>query len=851
MQPDPARARARRVRTRPGPESVSVCLSPSPKVSGLWTWVDLDLDWRQCGPSGVSRTTFSSTLERQRRWWGSARHSSEHPKKGHGDMDMSSSREVSRAVDLRCSIYDFTSSNYNFPDYDFAAYWPDYAHLLPTGCTWHHDNNTGYDHVYNHTYYHARTNHNKCKKFRNGILSGQDLTDLLNSPVYGAEWVVRPIRPLPVVAGILAHSGVRVTLCDGSKWLIHKGPDYGVLSETVVTRVRSMKNWKIICTKNFNGRKTVSQLMEDAGKTTIYSLTATSRLSLSCCSDVADVKRRTAQGKTLENARSRDARIVLRSLLLHKSVSSLFFCHSMPLCSIYDFTSSNYNFPDYNNFAAYWPGYGHLLPTGCTRHLPNNYADSDHVNDHVYDHVYHTRTNHNKCKKFRNGILSGQDLTDLFNSPVYGAEWVVRPMRPLPVVVGILAHSGVRVTLCDGSKWLIHKGPDYGILSKTVVTRVRSMKNWKIICTKNFNGRKTVSQLMEAAGKNYNLLFNCHVASISIMLQVEKDKAPPSPHLFIYSNGEVEVQNDQVLVSTCRMRVHRFPFDTQSCNLSFKSVIHTVKDIRLVASESSIEATEQSLEVMRTQYEWLFINIKIQNITTFEEQDMVVYTINMRRRPLLYIVNFLCPVLFFVSLDLASFLISHGGGEKLTFKVTVLLAVTVLQLILNEILPSSSDQIPLIATYCIGFFALMLVSLLETIVVMYLMKKDDHPVPHRAEEEEESAGCVTEDTREQGVFRQMFHRGDKLTPSVIRTHKQTGPRGDQSSKVSDEAASLEKILDELKHVEKSLVHLSGHHDKPGEWTRFAKRINRIFFVVYVAVVAAFLAFIYIEWNMDE
>ncbi|KAK7912708.1 hypothetical protein WMY93_012919 [Mugilogobius chulae] len=130
-----------------------------------------------------------------------------------------------------------------------------------------------------------------------------------------------------------------------------------------------------------------------------------------------------------------------------------------------------------------------------------------------------TNSSFQRCKKFRNGILSGQDLTDLFNSPVYGAEWVVRPMRPLPVVVGILAHSGVRVTLCDGSKWLIHKGPDYGVLSKTVVARVRSMKNWKIICTKNFNGRKTVSQLMEAAGKNYNLLFNCHVASISIMLQ--------------------------------------------------------------------------------------------------------------------------------------------------------------------------------------------------------------------------------------------------------------------------------------------------------------------------------------------
>lgn len=68
----------------------------------------------------------------------------------------------------------------------------------------------------------------------------------------------------------------------------------------------------------------------------------------------------------------------------------------------------------------------------------------------------------------------------------------------------------------------------------------------------------------------------------------------------------------------------------------------------------------------------------------------------MKRRSTLYIINFLLPILFFLSLDLASFLISDRGGEKLSFKVTVLLAITVMQLILNEILPSSSNRIPLI-----------------------------------------------------------------------------------------------------------------------------------------------------------
>lgn len=121
----------------------------------------------------------------------------------------------------------------------------------------------------------------------------------------------------------------------------------------------------------------------------------------------------------------------------------------------------------------------------------------------------------------------------------------------------------------------------------------------------------------------------------------------------------------------------------------------------------------------------------------------------MKRRPLLYVINFLLPIAFFLTLDLASFFIADHRGEKLGFKVTVLLAISVLLLILNDILPSMSNKTPLIgrdrtrgpgwrppygqrikalfllaATYCIVIFALMLLSLLETILVTYLMDKN-------------------------------------------------------------------------------------------------------------------------------
>ncbi|XP_029312561.1 5-hydroxytryptamine receptor 3A-like [Cottoperca gobio] len=214
---------------------------------------------------------------------------------------------------------------------------------------------------------------------------------------------------------------------------------------------------------------------------------------------------------------------------------------------------------------------------------------------------------------------------------------------------------------------------------------------------------------------------------LTIEEMTDKDKTLPSPHLSVDSIGEVILRNDMVVVSTCKLHIYQFPFDVQTCTLSFKSVVYNVADMQLVSAGSSSRISELSRKMMRTQSEWMYLNMTIYRKTVDNfgfHQSMLVYTIKMRRRSALYIANFLVPVLFFFCLDLASFLVSDRGGEKLSFKVTVLLAVTLMQLILNEILPSSSESIPLIVVYCIGIFGLMMLSLLETILLMYLVEKD-------------------------------------------------------------------------------------------------------------------------------
>ncbi|KAM7381261.1 hypothetical protein PAMA_012213 [Pampus argenteus] len=322
------------------------------------------------------------------------------------------------------------------------------------------------------------------------------------------------------------------------------------------------------------------------------------------------------------------------------------------------------------------------------------------------------------------------------------------------------------------------------------------------------------------------------------------DKSIPTRYLTVNDKGDVELQNNWILISTCKMHIYRFPFDTQRCNLSFQSFIYSVKEIQLEPIDNSSEATVWSNKMMHLQNEWIFLNMTVTKYNGIEGQDVIIYTITMERRAILYVVNFLLPILFFLFLDLASFLISDNGGEKLSFKVTVLLAVTVLQLLLNEILPASSNRIPLIASFCIGIFGLMLLSLLETIFVMRLIEKDHVSQSDEADEDR----CLSQDCglKQAKVNFCNAHRGESAS-ELLHVTKQGN-----SSKQIEESHTFETLLDELKEINKTLtlMHNSGKEEKCYRWTRLAKRVDRVFFILYVTLIGLFLSLLCSKWNIS-
>lgn len=61
--------------------------------------------------------------------------------------------------------------------------------------------------------------------------------------------------------------------------------------------------------------------------------------------------------------------------------------------------------------------------------------------------------------------------------------------------------------------------------------------------------------------------------------RVQKDDSPQNSFMYLSHNGIISSEEDVRVISTCKMDVYKFPFDTQKCNITIGSAIHSGKDV--------------------------------------------------------------------------------------------------------------------------------------------------------------------------------------------------------------------------------------------------------------------------------
>ncbi|KAF7668013.1 hypothetical protein LDENG_00036960 [Lucifuga dentata] len=208
---------------------------------------------------------------------------------------------------------------------------------------------------------------------------------------------------------------------------------------------------------------------------------------------------------------------------------------------------------------------------------------------------------------------------------------------------------------------------------------------------------------------------------------------PMDTNVVLRYNGEITWDAPAITKSSCVVDVSYFPFDSQECNLTFGSWTYNGNQVDITMAMASGDLSDFVENV-----EWECHGMPAtKNVIMYgccsDPYPDITYTVLLQRRSSFYIFNLLLPCFLISFLAPLGFYLPADSGEKVSLGVTVLLALTVFQLMVAESMPPS-ESVPLIGKYYIATMTMVTASTALTIFIMniHFCGAEAKPVPHWA-----------------------------------------------------------------------------------------------------------------------
>ncbi|XP_077333728.1 neuronal acetylcholine receptor subunit alpha-9 [Lithobates pipiens] len=208
---------------------------------------------------------------------------------------------------------------------------------------------------------------------------------------------------------------------------------------------------------------------------------------------------------------------------------------------------------------------------------------------------------------------------------------------------------------------------------------------------------------------------------------------PANTNVVLRYDGKITWDSPAITKSSCVVDVSYFPFDKQQCNLTFGSWTYNGNQVDII---NDMDTGDLSDFVENVEWEMQGMPA-VKNVITYgccsEPYPDITFTLILKRRSSFYIFNLLIPCLMISFLAPLGFYLPADSGEKVSLGVTVLLALTVFQLMVAESMPPS-ESVPLIGKYYIATMTMITASTALTIIIMniHLCGAEAKPIPHWA-----------------------------------------------------------------------------------------------------------------------
>ncbi|XP_066516488.1 neuronal acetylcholine receptor subunit alpha-10a, partial [Hoplias malabaricus] len=188
-------------------------------------------------------------------------------------------------------------------------------------------------------------------------------------------------------------------------------------------------------------------------------------------------------------------------------------------------------------------------------------------------------------------------------------------------------------------------------------------------------------------------------------------------NVVIRHDGQIMWDSPIITKSSCKVDVSFFPFDAQQCRLTYGSWTYNGKHLDIL---NAMESADLADLVDNVEWEVLGMPAKrnmIQYGCCADPYPDITYTLKLKRRASFYVFNLLIPCVMISFLAPLGFYLPADSGEKVSLGVTVMLALTVFQLLVAEIMPPS-ENVPLIGKYYIATMTMITASTALTIFIM-------------------------------------------------------------------------------------------------------------------------------------
>lgn len=159
----------------------------------------------------------------------------------------------------------------------------------------------------------------------------------------------------------------------------------------------------------------------------------------------------------------------------------------------------------------------------------------------------------------------------------------------------------------------------------------------------------------------------------------------------VMQDGTANYYPGGLLSSSCSADVTYYPLDTHTCSVEFVAWGYGSTELQLKPILNVVQQTYYSPNGV-----WTLTSSDVQGIDGGTQLNV---KLSLTRKPKFVIVNVILPIVFMTILNTIVFLIPIESGERISYSITMLLAVAVFLTLVGDNLPKSSSPMSIISYY--------------------------------------------------------------------------------------------------------------------------------------------------------